>query len=73
MALKPKTKRITVDLPADLYERLAALAADERRELKPQLLVVIERACKLHEGRKRHQEWRKGVRDFSRVIDERYG
>lgn len=46
-------KRITVDLPVDLHQRLTALADAERRELKAQLLVIVERACKMHEGRKR--------------------
>lgn len=48
-----QSRRITLDIPADLYARLEALAAAERRELKPQLLLLIERGVKMHEGRKR--------------------
>lgn len=68
-----RNRRITLDLPEELYARLEAVAGDERRELKAQLVTIVERACKLHEGRKRHQAWRRGVRDFSRAIDEKYG
>lgn len=49
----PATRRITLELPAELFARLEALAAAERRELKPQVLILLERGCKMHEGRKR--------------------
>lgn len=66
MPAKPKTKRLTLELPDDLYNRIAAIAADERRELKPHLLVVIERACKMHEGRKRANQSRRDLQVFFR-------
>jgi metal-responsive CopG/Arc/MetJ family transcriptional regulator len=68
-----RTKRITLELPADLYERLLAVAGDEKRELRAQLVVVVERAVKLHEGRKRSQEHRRAMRSYIRDINERYG
>jgi predicted transcriptional regulator len=57
----PSSKRITLEIPADLYQRLEALAEAERRELKPQLLMIIERAVKMHEGKQRSTETRKMV------------
>jgi predicted DNA-binding protein len=57
----PSSKRITLELPLELYQRLEALAEAERRELKPQLLIIIERAVKMHEGKKRATETRKIV------------
>lgn len=55
------SKRITLDLPMALYTRLEALAEAERRELKAQLLVIVERAVKMHEGKKRSSETRRIV------------
>ncbi len=54
-------KRITLELPTDLYERLENLATAERRELKSQLLIIIERAVKMHEGRQRSAASRRMV------------
>lgn len=47
------TRRITLELPIDLFGRLEQLAEAERRELKQQLLIIVERAVKAHEGKKR--------------------
>ena len=57
----PANRRITLDIPADLYRRLEALAEAERRDLKPQLLIIIERSVKMHEGKKRSAETRRVV------------
>ena len=59
MTKKPTQRRITLVIDDDLYRRLTALAEAERRELKPQLLVIIERAVKMAEGRKRSQSTRR--------------
>lgn len=56
-----RSKRISLDIPDDLYRRLEALAIAERRDIKPQLLLIVERACKQHEGRKRADETRKVI------------
>lgn len=61
MATKGATKRITIELPMALYARLEALAEAERRDLKPQLQVIIERAVKMHEGKKRSSETRRVI------------
>lgn len=49
----PTTRRIMLELPIDLFQRLERLADAERRELKQQLLIIVERAVKAHEGKKR--------------------
>lgn len=56
-----KGRRITIELPVELYNRLEALAIAERRELKPQLLIIIERAVKMHEGKKRAASTRTAI------------
>lgn len=66
-AKKPaSSRRVTLELPNDLYARLEALADAERRELKAQLLIIVERAVKMHEGKKRSTETRRIVNSIFR-------
>lgn len=39
-------RRLSVRLPLDVYERLAALAARERRSVNAQLITIIEATTK---------------------------
>jgi hypothetical protein len=50
---KPTKRRITIELDSHLHDALTALATEQRRELKQQLLVILEAAVKAAAGQKR--------------------
>lgn len=61
-AQQPTTKRLTLTVPADLYASLEALATEERRDLKDQVLVIIERAVKAARGQKQARSRRESLK-----------
>lgn len=52
----PVTKRLTIELSAQLHADLTALAETQRRELKQQILTILEAAVKAAKGQKRAKE-----------------
>ena len=52
-ATKPAKRRITVELDIPTHDALVALAYEQRRELKQQVLVILEAAVKAAAGQKR--------------------
>jgi hypothetical protein len=70
-AQQPATKRLMLTVPADLYTRLEALAIEERRDLKAQALVILERAVKAVQGQKQARKRRESMkRRFYGDVDE---
>jgi hypothetical protein len=56
-------KRLTVMVEENLLTSLTALAKDERRELKDQLVIILETAVKMHQGKKAAKKRRQDFRD----------
>ena len=47
--MKPSTKRIGIDLPLALYQRIKALADRDKRSLTKQILFLLEAAVREQE------------------------
>jgi hypothetical protein len=56
-------KRLTMMLEEHLLQSLEALAKEERRELKDQLVIILETAVKTHQGKKAAKKRRQDFRD----------
>jgi hypothetical protein len=56
-------KRLTVMVEENLLTSLMVLAKDERRELKDQLVIILENAVKMHQGKKAAKKRRQDFRD----------
>jgi hypothetical protein len=61
---RPKTRRVTLELDPDLVEQLEALAAEQRRELKPQMIYLLETAVKAAAGQREAKARRRRRKDL---------
>ncbi len=57
-------KRLTVLIEEELYAQLESLATDERRDFKDQVIIILERAVKMHAGQKKAAKRRERRNEF---------